>query len=127
MPHLAAISARRFTLSTGQRREFANESLITLRSNELPEMHREAAQIEEAGGQILHIYGPRVLIGHVPPRQQERVAARAAVQGLHTDTEVRAPARLSEAEQLGLAAWKLRGSTDFIEAKAARPRDGERW
>jgi hypothetical protein len=114
-------------MSTGQRREIANQRLITLRSDELPDAHREAARIEDAGGQVLHIYGPRVLIGHVPPRMQDQVAARPAVLGLHAESIARTPARLSEAEELGIAAWNLRQSPEYDQAKAARPRDGEPW
>jgi hypothetical protein len=99
-----------------------------MRSDELPQAHRAALDIEQGGGQVMHIFGPRVMIGRVPEGARGEVAAAAAVRSLHAEERVsRAPEALSETEQLGLEAWNLRQSPEFEEAKRERPRDGERW
>src|SRR5262245_57048264 len=88
---LAMISTRRFTMDTGQRKEIANQSLILLHSDELPDTYREAATIEGSGGQVLHIYGSRVMIGQVPAQIHEKVAANKAVQSLRVAAPATAP------------------------------------
>jgi hypothetical protein len=104
------------------------QSLIMMRSDELPETHRAAARIEQGGGEVMHIFGPRLMIGRVPEKIREGVAAAPTVRSLHADERVsRAPEPLSETEQLGLEAWNLRQSEGFVEAKRERPREGERW
>src|SRR5262245_32655931 len=94
---LAVISARRFVMEAGQRKEIAGQSLILLHSDELPDTYREAATIEGSGGQVLHIYGSRVMIGQVPAQIQDKVAASKAVRSLRVAAPATAPARLSEA------------------------------
>jgi hypothetical protein len=99
-----------------------------MRSDELPETHRAAAGIEQGGGQVMHIFGPRVIIGRVPEGDRQAVEAAPAVRSLHAEERVaRAPEPLTETEQLGLEAWNLRQSEEFEEAKRERPREGERW
>ena len=68
---------------------------------------------------VLHRYGPTVVIRRAQPLDiggQPFAATRAA-----------APARLSATEQIGVAAFELRRSTKYRNAKARRPRDGEPW
>ncbi|HEX6368608.1 MAG TPA: hypothetical protein VF006_06740 [Longimicrobium sp.] len=68
---------------------------------------------KEAAGAI-HRYGPRVVI-------------RIAAEDGETDVEERAVAELDSTGAIGLAAFRLRRSDDFIAAKARRPHDGARW
>lgn len=106
----------------------AGQSLVMLRSDELSETHRAASNIERNGGEVMHIFGSRVVIGRVPEGQQEEVAAAPEVRSLHAEESVsRSPAALTETEQLGLEAWNLRQSPEFEEAKRYRPREGQRW
>jgi hypothetical protein len=106
----------------------AGQSCVVLRSDELSETHRAATNIERGGGEVMHIFGPRVVIGRVPEGEQAGVAAAPEVRSLHAGERVsRAPATLTETEQLGLEAWNLRQSPEFEEAKRYRPREGERW
>ena len=105
----------------------ANQSLVVLHSDELPESHRASEAIEGSGGQVMHRYGSRVLIGRISEKVGQGLAARRDVRSLHHAAVVREPEKLSEAEQLGLEAWNLRQSKDFEEAKVERPRDGARW
>jgi hypothetical protein len=109
------------------RKEIANQSLIMLHSDELPNMHQAAASVEESGGQILHMFGPRVMIGQMSGKIQSKIKAQAEVRSITAEAVVRAPAPLSETEQLGLEAWNLRQSAEFAKAKAYRPRQGEQW
>lgn len=106
----------------------ANQSLIILQTDELLDAHRTARSIEQSGGEVTHIFGSRVMIGNIPAGTQEGIAAAPEVRSLHADERVaRAPARLTETEQLGLEAWNLRQSPEFEEAKRSRGRDGEKW
>ncbi len=114
-------------MATAQRKGITNQSLIMLHSDELPDTHKEAAAIEDAGGQVQHIYGSRVVIGQVPAQLHEKVEAHKAVRTLLVDAPAAVPPRLSETEHLGVEAWNLRQSPDFAAAKAERPRDGQRW
>src|SRR5262249_13389504 len=104
-----------------------NHKLVLLRSDELPATHEVVAAIEASGGQVAHVFGPRVIIGKVPAKAQQRVTARSEVRSLFEASVTRAPAPISETEQLGLEAWNLRQSPAFADAKAERPRDGDRW
>ena len=105
-----------------------NQSLIVMRSDELPETHRAADSIERAGGEVMHIFGQRVLIGRIPESAHASLSKKSEVRSLHAEERVaRALAPLSETEQLGLEAWNLRNSPEYTEAKRERPREGERW
>ncbi|HEX8920533.1 MAG TPA: hypothetical protein VF766_03585, partial [Pyrinomonadaceae bacterium] len=105
----------------------ANQSLVVLRSDEMPESYSAAATIEESGAQVMHRFGPRVLIGRIPEGAQESITAQAGVRSVHAEEVSRAPERLTETEELGLEAWNLRNSPMYEEAKAERPRNGEKW
>jgi hypothetical protein len=114
-------------MSNGKKTQIANQSLVMLRSDELPTTHTVASAIEASGGQVMHLFGPRVMIGKVPAKLRRKVQARSEVRSLHADAVSRSPAPLSETEQLGLQAWNLRQSASYSEAKMERPRDRERW
>jgi hypothetical protein len=113
---------------TRKKRSTASSTkLITLRSEEMQEAHQAGAAIEEEGGQVLHMYGPRVMIAQVPASAERKVAAKKSVRSVSRETVARAPERLTEVEELGLEAWNLRQSPEFEEAKAERPKEGEQW
>ena len=88
-----------------------------------------ASAVERANAHVLHSYGPRVAVAQVDPTE-----ASVLADALPGDMTV-APARitksarrsLSETEQLGLAAFELRTSDGFAEAKANRPLAGVVW
>lgn len=110
-----------------KREEIADQSLITLSASELEETRRVASFVAESGGQVLHLYGPRVMIGRVPPPAGGAVEERDEVVALTAEPVAEAPEPLTEAETLGLAAWNLRLSPEYDEAKAERPRGGLVW
>ena len=99
--------------------------LVTLHSTDLAETYETAASIEDRGGQVMHLYGPRVMIGRIPGQQTRSITARSAVDGIYAAPVRSAPAQLSPAEALGLAAWNLRQSSPYQRSKARRPRDGD--
>jgi hypothetical protein len=88
-----------------------------------------ASAAERANAYVLHSYGPRVAVAQVDPTE-----ASVLAEALPGDMTV-APARitksarrsLSDTEQLGLAAFELRTSDGFAEAKANRPLAGVVW
>jgi hypothetical protein len=110
-----------------KREELVNQNLIVLRSDELPDAYQAAGAIEASGAQVMHMYGPRVMIGQVPAKAKDRIRGHDEVRSLAAEPVARAPQRMSETEEIGLEAWNLRQSPDFAEAKAERPREGERW
>ena len=84
----------------------------------------------EQGARIFHRYGPRVLIGDVP---RERTGA---VRAAYSDADVAAAPRdlasaatddLDPIGTLGLAAFQLRQSPEFIRAKEQRPGANAPW
>ncbi len=78
----------------------------------------------ETGAQAIHRYGR---VGIVAETGQ---AARSAPATADYDAGAAAaslPDGLSEVEALGLAAFELRSSEEYREAKANRPRAGEAW
>jgi hypothetical protein len=89
--------------------------------------------IQEAGSQTVHQYGQRLLVADVPYEFDERVehavaiapspghlAATASMVGAMADG-------LDAPEAMGLAAFELRTSDAYGEAKAARPHADEPW
>jgi hypothetical protein len=83
------------------------------------------------GGRVVHRFGPRVLIGDLPPAVHEEVevAFKAKVfrAGVDTDALVAAMDDLDDVGAMGLAALRLRESAGFAEAKSARPHAGASW
>lgn len=75
------------------------------------------------GGRILHQYGKRVLLAQMPPGAEDAVAATLSPGAVGAAVAE----GLTQAEALGLAAFRLRESTEFAQAKASRPRQGQRW
>jgi hypothetical protein len=111
----------RYEEATGQR-------LILLNADELPQAHEAASLIEDSGGQVLHMYGPRVMIGRVPEIIDKAAPPQLALHEMAAAMPADMVAEpVSEAEQLGLDAWNMRQSAEFKEAKEARARDGETW
>ncbi|MBA3316044.1 MAG: hypothetical protein H0T47_22495 [Planctomycetaceae bacterium] len=102
-------------------------SVVNLQSDDLANSYQAINAIEAAGGQVMHIFGPGLLIARVPARAQAALKKRSEVRPLRADGIALASEPTSEAEQLGLEAWNLRQSDQFADAKAERPRDGERW
>ena len=105
----------------------ASEHLVVLSDADGPAVHRAMASIEGRGAQVLQRYGDRVLICAGPPRALRRLDDIAAVRSVHAAPTERLPRSASAAEELGVAAWNLRRSRPFAEAKAERPRDGQAW
>lgn len=68
---------------------------------------------EETAG-VVHCYGPRVIV-------------RVAGEGGEPEAGEEAVADLDPIGAIGLAAFRLRQSEEFIAAKARRPHDGVRW
>jgi hypothetical protein len=89
-----------------------------------------AEAVTSLAGGVTHQYGPRVVIAAVPPH------AVASVRAAVADGEV-APAAAAISEDvlrglddvgaMGLEAFALRQSPEYLEAKAERPRAGEDW
>ena len=96
-----------------------------------PEGAAEAVDVaaEEAQGHVLHHYGERVAIVQVDPGETSALG-EALPKGVSA-----APSRitkadrnkLSDTEQLGLAAFELRTSTEYAAMKADRPLQGVGW
>lgn len=95
-----------------------NEGLIVVGA-EAP----EAAAVAERVGElrVLHRYSDRVKIVDLGGAPEE--VAVLATQPL----EMPAIEGLTEAEALGIAAFRLRTSADYADAKRERPRQGEAW
>ena len=110
-----------------KRDEIAQQGLIILDARGVADVHGTTDQVEGAGGRVLHRYGSRVLIGEVPQTVARGVAAQRGVRSVHTTALRDKPRGLSATEAVGLAAWNLRVSRGYANAKAKRPLDGERW
>jgi hypothetical protein len=110
------------------------ERLIVLGESVPLGADRASAAARTAGTATIHQYGQRVLIADVPQELDERVeheVALAPAPGhlMASADELTAEAAegLDEVESLGLAAFTLRSSDDYLSAKAARPHEGEPW
>lgn len=101
--------------------------LVVLRRDPAQGGHAAAARLEAAGGAVVHRYGPRVMVAKVPRRAAKAIDALPEVRSMGVAAVDRPPAGATETEALGVAAWNLRQSRQFMAAKRARPRDGERW
>ena len=89
-----------------------------------------ADAVTAIGGGVTHQYGPRVVIAAVPPHAVPSV--RAAVSDGEIAPEAGAISEdvlsgLDDVGAMGLAAFALRQSPEYPEAKAERPRAGEDW
>jgi hypothetical protein len=103
------------------------QQLVILADGDGPTTHRAMGAIEARGGQVIQRYGDRVLICAAPPRAAEAIDALKSVRAIYGTPVERAPRSVTPAEELGIAAWNLRRSKDFAEAKAERPREGVAW
>jgi hypothetical protein len=102
------------------------ESIIVRESGELDEVGFNVAGV---GGRVLHRYGPKVMITDVPEDATQALRALSGVATASTSDALDAMAvpDLDETGAFGLAAFKLRNSAEFIEAKTRRPLASEQW
>jgi hypothetical protein len=84
--------------------------------------------VEDAGGHVIAMYGPRVWIAQVDRARSTRLGeapeVRSVFEGL---VPVEASTELDETGRLGIAAWNARHSAEHQRAKAARPGEGLAW
>ena len=108
-----------------KRDEVAGQGLIVLEGKGLPNAFGAADRLEAAGGQVVHRYGSRILVGDVPRQATRGVAGRGM--RAYTAALPETPKKMSETEAIGVEAWNLRHTRRFASAKADRPHEGERW
>jgi hypothetical protein len=103
---------------------------VLVHPGRLPAAAESAAAVTTLSGGVTHEYGPRVVIAAVPPSaepvvraQMPEVAMEAAPAALPDELTT----DLDEVGALGLAAFAMRESSDYAEAKAQRPLAGEDW
>ena len=82
-----------------------------------------ASAAERTNAHVLHSYGPRVAVAQVDPTEASVLAEALPGDMSVAPAQITKSARrsLSETERLGLAAFELRTSGGFAEAKANRP------
>lgn len=105
----------------------SRQRLVILSEADRPSTHRAMASIESRGAQVLHRYGERVLICAAPASAAGLLDRLPAVRRVYNARVERPPRNASPDEALGVAAWNLRRSASFTEAKANRPREGAAW
>ncbi|HEY2764939.1 MAG TPA: hypothetical protein VGJ13_13160 [Pseudonocardiaceae bacterium] len=91
---------------------------------------RAAAAVAAASGGVTHQYGPRVLIAAVLPEAAEQIqrdVPHAAVSGDAAALSGDVAGGLDPVGALGLAAFALRQSGEYAQAKAQRPLAGHAW
>jgi hypothetical protein len=89
-----------------------------------------AAAIVEGSGRVTHQYGSRVLVAALPPdaaQAIERQAPEATVTPEARAISEATTGGLDEVEALGLEAFALRQSEEYVLAKAQRPLAGAAW
>lgn len=108
-----------------KRSELADQKLILMGRDTA--QRTAAARVAPPGAQVMHVYGPRVMIGRVP--QEAAVSMRAAAPAARITEEAveQVPEDLSEAERLGMEAWNTRQSEEYARAKEQRPRAEMPW
>lgn len=109
---------------TADERAAAESVLILQRDGDEPDSGIDA--VEAAGGHVTHRYGSRVVIGRIPAQAARRLTRRRVAKR-HTRAIEAPPKRLSAAEELGIAAWNLRRSATWQEAKTDRIGEGAAW
>jgi hypothetical protein len=105
-----------------------HEQVIVLPAG-LPAMGALAA-VEQASGGVTHQYGPRVLIAAVPSSANASLQQLAPAATMADESEAlpeRVRTDLDEAGAMGLAAFQLRNSEAYHEAKSHRPHADEPW
>lgn len=108
-----------------KRSELADQTLILMERGTAE--RSAAARVAPAGAQVMHVYGPRVMIGRVPPESTAALRAAAPVARIADAAVEQIPPDLSEAERLGLEAWNARQTDEFARAKEERPHSGVSW
>jgi len=85
--------------------------------------------VRTARAQVLHQYGPQVAVVQVDPGNLAVLAEALPSEMSAAPTRVTRAfrQRLDESERLGLAAFELRNSARYAQAKAYRPYDGADW
>jgi hypothetical protein len=110
-----------------KRAEIAGQGLIILDATGVADRYATNERVRDAGGRVLHRFGSRVLIGDVPARVTRKAASTPGLKSAHAGVVAKPPGRLTEVEALGVAAWNLRMSAAYAQAKEDRPHDGLRW
>src|SRR5262245_44742362 len=105
----------------------ADQHLVRLEARDVSEAYRAVAQIEAGGAQVLHMYGPQVLIARATGASRARIADVPSVAAASRGPVRAGAAPLTETEEMGLRAWDHLRSPEFARAKRQRPRQGERW
>jgi hypothetical protein len=103
---------------------------IVVHSEGVGEAPATAEAITTISGGVTHEYGPRVVIGAIPPTAEPSVRAQVYDAGLAEEPEAIAEdmkSGLDEVGALGLDAFALRQSSEYAAAKAERPKAGEEW
>jgi len=108
-----------------KRNELADQKLILMEGDSA--QLSAAASLDAPGGQVMHIYGPRVMIGRIPQEATVFMAEAAPSARVEAAALEQIPEDLSEAERLGLEAWNARQSEEFAQAKEERPRAEDSW
>jgi hypothetical protein len=106
------------------------EQVIVVSAENLDRASAVAESAREEGARVIHRYGPRVMIGEVPEQRTERVRrALRTADVARTPRDLPSPATegLDLAGALGLAAFSLRQSPEYIAAKEERPYQNVRW
>ena len=104
-----------------------NEQLIIVDKPglEAASFSQEAAPEEQQAvpGRVLHVYGDRVRIIEQQPGVESKPVVRAPTRefGVMSNTS------LSELENLGVAAFNLRSSAEYAQAKQNRVGQGQEW
>jgi len=99
-------------------------------AEDVPAAAESAAAVTSLSGGVTHEYGPRVVVAELPPAAEPAVLSRfsdvvvAAEPAALADEATR---NIDEVGELGLAAFAMRVTPEYAEAKAQRPYAGEGW
>ena len=108
-----------------KRNELAGQRLILMEGSAQGLGLAPAPAPEEA--HVMHVYGPRVMIGPMPQEAAAVMMAAAPAVRVEDSALDEIPEDLSEAERLGLQAWNVRQSEEYARAKEERPRAELPW
>src|SRR5918995_565808 len=102
------------------------EIAVVLGAEGAPAVEAAAEAAHDAGGRVLHRFGPRVVV--IEATEEVEADVRSAVRGGAAElSPAEALAELDTTGALGLEALTLRVSDQYAEAKAQRPLHGESW
>jgi hypothetical protein len=102
------------------------EEVIVLKPRGRVTAEDAAQAVTEAGGRVLHRFGPRVQVVALP-EDAEATVRSAVPEGYLSPAASAAEKDLDPVGALGLEALRLRESDAFAQAKASRPLAGEPW